>query len=125
MAILDDAAIMERAVQRLNSRHLAVTTKFNSQEVAEIERAANSFGTTRGEFIRNLVLNELERQRTPLTVHPDLAEIVGIRLMLTTLLKPLAIGQRMTEETFDAVMTEVERAKVPVAAGLIEPKGDR
>jgi hypothetical protein len=33
----------------------------------------------------------------------ELTEIAGVRLLLINLLKPVAIGQPMTEKTFDAI----------------------
>jgi hypothetical protein len=87
-----------------------------------LDALAKERGCPRGELIRELILRELNRCSTTSRPPVNLTEIVGLRLMLTTLLKPLAIGQRMTEETFDSVIVEVNRAKVPVAASLIEPE---
>jgi hypothetical protein len=44
-------------------------------------------------------------------VSPELVEIIGLRLMLTNLLKPLATGQKITPEVFDGVITEVKKHK--------------
>ena len=40
---------------------------------------------------------------------------IGLRLMLTNLLKPIAIGQKITPEIFDAIMAEVRKTKREIA----------
>jgi hypothetical protein len=123
MAILTEENLFAQAEERLRCRLIAVTTKFNSAEVAAIESAAKQCGVSRGEYIRDLVLGALHTSPGETQPPPELTEVVGLRLMLSTLLKPLAIGQRMTEETFDAVLAEVRRAQTKVAADLLRPKG--
>ena len=56
-----------------------------------------------------LILDELTRDSGEPTASPELSEIVGIRLMLTNLLKPLATGQKLTPEVFDGIMAEVKK----------------
>ena len=41
----------------------------------------------------------------------ELTEIVGIRLMLTNLFRPLATGQKLTPEAFDNMLAEVKKRK--------------
>ena len=125
MALLDENEIQKRAEERMNARLIAVTTKFSTPEVLAIEEAAKRGGVSRGEFVRDVVLREIQRSGAASTAPPELTEIVGLRLLLTTLLKPLAVGQRMTEETFEAVVAEVRRAKGPMAAELLTPQGGR
>ncbi len=50
-----------------------------------------------------------------------MSEIVGIRLMLTNLLKPLATGFKITPEVFDGIMVEVKKRKTALA---VETKQD-
>ena len=50
------------------------------------------------------------------TVSAELTEIIGLRLMLTNLLKPIATGQKITPEIFDAIMAEVRKTKREIAA---------
>lgn len=125
MALLDESEIMKRAEGRSNSRLVAVTTKFSASEVSAIEQAAKRVGFSRGEFIRDIVLHEIQRSTDAAIPPPELTEIVGLRILLTTLLKPMAVGQRMTEETFEAVVMEVRRAKAQMAAELLSSQGGR
>ena len=45
----------------------------------------------------------------------SIIEIMGIRLMLTNLFRPLATGQKLTPEAFDNMVAEVKRRKRSVA----------
>ncbi len=42
---------------------------------------------------------------------PSLAEILGVRLLLVNVLRPLAAGQRLTPEAFDKLLDEISEAK--------------
>jgi hypothetical protein len=83
--------------------------------VAEVERLARQRGQQRGELIRRLILDELSRDGGEPSPSAELSEIVGLRLMLINILKPLAAGQNLTPEVFDGIMTEVRKRKRAVA----------
>jgi hypothetical protein len=89
--------------------------------VADVERLAKKRGQPRGELIRQLILTELRRSDVLPTASPELSEIVGIRLMLTNLLKPLTTGLKITPEVFDGIMVEVKKRKTALA---VETKQD-
>ena len=82
---------------------------------------ARKRGQQRGEFIRHLILDELTRDSGTPTASPELSEIVGVRLMLTNLLKPLATGLKITPVVFDGIMVEVKNRKTALA---VETKQD-
>ena len=46
---------------------------------------------------------------------PELVEIIGVRLMLTNLLRPLAAGQKITPEVFDETIAEIKKHKRSLA----------
>jgi hypothetical protein len=52
---------------------------------------------------------------------PSLAEILGVRLLLVNVLRPLAAGQRLTPEAFDKLLDEISDAKHQLAAKLATP----
>ena len=60
-------------------------------------------GLERGEWIRDVILREIARNSGDPSVSAELAEILGVRLMLTNVLRPLAAGQRLTPEVFDEI----------------------
>jgi hypothetical protein len=107
----EQLAAEAKAKAKASYRLIGVTTKLSPREVEDIERLARKHGLQRGEFIRQLILDELARDTGEPTVSPELVEIVGLRLMLTNLLKPLTTGQKITPEVFDGIIAEVKKHK--------------
>ena len=121
MPLLSEDQLTEEATKRVSFRLVGVTTKLSPHEVADIERLAKKRGQPRGELIRQLILTELRRSDVLPTASPELSEIVGIRLMLTNLLKPLTTGIKITPEVFEGIMVEVKKRKTALA---VETKQD-
>jgi Ribbon-helix-helix protein, copG family len=111
MSFFNDEQLAAGAKAKASYRLIGVTTKLSSQEVEDIERLAKKHGLQRGEFIRQLILDELARDSGDPPVSPELVEIIGLRLMLTNLLKPLTTGQKITPEVFDGIIAEVKKHK--------------
>jgi hypothetical protein len=97
------------------NRVFPVTTKLTKEERGKITDFARSQGLARGEWIRDVILREL---RGGSTRDPSLAEILGVRLLLVNVLRPLAAGQRLTPEAFDKLLDEISDAKHQLAAKL-------
>ena len=116
MQFLSEDQLTAEAEKRGTYRLVGVTTKLSPREVADVERLAKRRGQQRGELIRQLILEELSRDGGEQTASAELSEIVGIKLMLMNVLKPLAAGQKLTPEVFDGIMTEVKKRKRAVAA---------
>ncbi len=121
MPLLNDDAMVEKAEQRASFRLTNVSSKLSRSEAERLDLLARKRGQQRGEFIRHLILDELTRDGGAPTASPELSEIVGIRLMLTNLLKPLATGLKITPEVFDGIMVEVKKRKTALA---VETKQD-
>ena len=115
MPLLSDDQLTEKATKRATFRLVGVTTKLSPHEVADVEKLAKKRGQPRGELIRQLILAELRRSDNPPTASPELSEIVGIRLMLTNLLKPLTTGLKITPDVFDGIIVEVKKRKTALA----------
>ena len=111
MSLFSDEQLTDEAKAKTEYRLIGVTTKLSPQEVEDIERLAKKHGLQRGEFIRQLILDELARDSGEPPVSPELIEIIGLRLMLTNLLRPLATGQKITPEIFDGMIAEVKKHK--------------
>ncbi len=96
-------------------RVFPVTAKLTMDERRRITDYAKSQGLARGEWMRDVLLRELcptpERD-------PSLAEILGVRLLLVNVLRPLAAGQRLTPEAFDKLLDEISEAKHQLAGKL-------
>jgi hypothetical protein len=121
MSLFNDDAMVEKAQQRTSFRLTNVSSKLSRSEAERLDLLAKNRGLQRGEFIRRLILDELLRDSGAPTASPELSEIVGIRLMLTNLLKPLATGLKITPEVFDGIMVEVKKRKTALA---VETKQD-
>src|SRR5208283_180887 len=103
--------------QALN-RVFPVTAKLTKEELGRVTEFARSQGLARGEWIRDVILREI---RGGSASDPSLAEILGVRLLLVNVLRPLAAGQRLTPETFDRLLDEISDAKHQLAAKLATP----
>ena len=100
------------------NRVFPVTAKLTKEERARITEFARSQGLARGEWIRDVILRELRKESAS---DPSLAEILGVRLLLVNVLRPLAAGQRLTPEAFDKLLDEISDAKHQLAAKLATP----
>jgi hypothetical protein len=96
-------------------RVFPVTVKLTKQERKAITEFARSQGIARGQWIRDVILAQL--RGTPAN-YTSLAEVLGIRLLLVNVLRPLAAGQRLTPETFDNLLDEISTAKHELAVTL-------
>ena len=103
------------AVRGRESRNQSLNTKLTRTEFAAVEVAAAAHGCALGEWVRDVILREI-RGGSP--ADPSLAEIIGVRLLLVNVLKPLAAGQRLTPEAFDKLLDEISEAKHALAAKL-------
>ncbi|MGB0104960.1 MAG: CopG family transcriptional regulator [Candidatus Sulfotelmatobacter sp.] len=111
MSFFNDEQLTAQAKAKASYRLIGVTTKLSPREVEDIEELARKHGLQRGEFIRQLILDELARDSGDPPVSAELVEILGLRLMLTNLLKPLATGQKITPDVFDGIIAEVKKHK--------------
>jgi len=117
MPLLSDDVVTQKASYRVKT----AGTKLNGDELAALAKHCADRGTTPGELIRRLILSELNPNTVEPTASVELSEIVGVRLMLTNLLKPLTTGVKITPEVFDGIMVEVKKRKTALA---VETKQD-
>ena len=120
MAILDDSEITTKAEERTRFRLKSAGTKLNQQELRNLGVLAKRRGVRPGELIRKLILDELARDAGTVAASTELTEIMGIRLMLTNLFRPLATGQKLTPEAFDNMVAEVKKRKRSVAEDALQ-----
>ena len=102
------------------NRVFPVTAKLTKEERAKVTEFAKSQGLARGEWIRDVILREM---RGASASDPSLAEILGVRLLLVNVLRPLAAGQRLTPEAFDRLLDEISDAKHQLAGKLVVSAG--
>ena len=97
------------------NRVFPVTAKLTKEELGKVTEFARSQGLARGEWIRDVILKEM---REGSASDASLAEILGVRLLLVNVLRPLAAGQRLTPEAFDKLIDEISEAKHELADKL-------
>jgi hypothetical protein len=120
MSLLSNDDIAESARRREVFRESSVSTRLTRKETWSLDALAKSRGVQRGELIRQLIRDELARDASTSAVSTELTEIMGIRLMLTNLFRPLATGQKLTPEAFDNMVAEVKKRKRSVAEDALQ-----
>ena len=120
MSLLSDDDIAEAAQRREVFRERSVSTRLTRKETRNLDALAKIRGVQRGELIRQLIRNELARDGGTAAASTELTEIMGIRLMLTNLFRPLATGQKLTPEAFDNMVAEVKKRKRSVAEDALQ-----
>ena len=74
-----------------SQRTQSVGTKLTLQEESNVLLAAENAGKVPSEWVRDLIMRELQ---TSSTADALLAEVLGVRLLLVNVLRPLAAGQK-------------------------------
>ena len=120
MAILKTIPDQSSHSDRTLNRIFPVTVKLTKEELGRVTDFARSQGLARGEWIRDVILREAGRGPTS---DPALAEILGVRLLLVNVLRPLASGQLLGPEAFDKLLDEISEAKHQLAEKLAAPAG--
>jgi hypothetical protein len=115
MALLKTKTDQKQTGDRQSLRIFPVTTKLTKEERKAVTDFAQSQGLARGQWIRDVILAELRGARSN---DAPLAEILGVRLLLVNVLRPLAAGQRLAPEAFDKLLDEISRAKHELASKL-------
>ena len=107
--------VSQKTVFRNTTRCLKLT----EEEARLLDEVARANGVARSEWMREVILREL---RNAPTSDASLAEILGVRLLLVNVLRPLAAGQRLTAEAFDKLLDEISTAKHELAGKLANEK---
>ena len=118
MPLLAEHNNSQRTQRKTVFRNATVCLKLTQQEVELLDQIATAKGVARSEWMRDVILREL---RGDSANDPSLAEILGVRLLLVNVLRPLAAGQRLTPEAFDKLLDEISNTKHQLAAKLATP----
>src|ERR1700733_12350915 len=123
MPLLSEERLAEKAAKRAGFRLKTAGTKLNTEELTALQNHCHDKGTTPGELIRQLILVELAQGEEDNPARdPTLTEVLGVRLLLVNVLRPLAAGQKLTTETFDKLLDEISAAKYELAGKLASEK---
>lgn len=90
-----------------DARGQSLATRFTKSEEEELVRAAEATGKTVREWSREALLREARRPKDD----PLFTEVIATRMLLNNLLGPIAAGQKVTDESFVAIMASVRLGK--------------
>jgi hypothetical protein len=76
-------------------------------EQEELESAARGQGKALSEWAREVLLREARRTEDDALF----TEVIAMRVLLNNVLRPIALGQKMTTESFNDVLTKVRTDK--------------
>jgi hypothetical protein len=117
--MLTNQATTSRRSSRLKGRSQrtqSVGTKLTPQEEADVLSAAEDDGKVPSEWVRDLIMREL---RTSSAADAMLAEVLGVRLLLVNVLRPLASGQKLSAEAFDKLLDDIGATKYELATKVV------
>jgi hypothetical protein len=117
-------SLLAPAIESAN-RVCPVTVKFTQNEHRLVTAHANEIGQARSEWVREVILRELTKSKDAPDAGPLLTELVGLRMLVYNVFKALMAGQKMSNETFDALMQHIRREKTQAAIELLTPDGGR
>lgn len=117
--MLTNQATTGRRSSRLKGRSQrtqSVGTKLTTQEESDVLSAAENDGKVPSEWVRDLIMREL---RTSSAADAMLAEVLGVRLLLVNVLRPLASGQKLSAEAFDKLLDDIGATKYELATKVV------
>ncbi|MGA2038272.1 MAG: ribbon-helix-helix protein, CopG family [Bryobacteraceae bacterium] len=106
---------MVKAILRTKS----IGTKVTEEEYARLDELAAAAGQTRAEWVRTILIEQLERRVAKVTEEAVLAELLGLRTILLNLLFTVAKGETMTAEQMQAVIERADAGKLERARKLL------
>jgi hypothetical protein len=103
-------AMDERLRRRMGraSRVQSVAIRFTKDEEGALTRVAEARGTTVREWAREVLLRESQPVDTSAVV---ITELVALRMLLSTVLRTVALGEKLTPEAYGQVLAEVRKGK--------------
>ena len=97
-------------------RICAISTRVASDELAELESAAKREGKAIGEWSRDQLIAAARRPKDDIL----LTELIGLRMFLVNVLRPIALGEDYTDEEFRALLDHVRAEKRSVTSQVTE-----
>jgi hypothetical protein len=120
MAVLTSPSIPKKSANKTVFRNTTRCMKLTADEARLLDEVATASGVARSEWMRDVILRAL--RGTPAN-DPTLAELLGVRLLLVNVLRPMAAGQKLTPDAFDKLLDEISTAKYELAGKLLsEPR---
>jgi hypothetical protein len=98
------------------ARSQSFATRFTTEEVASLKKAAKAAGLTAREWSREVLLDAAGKTtRTAL-----FTELIATRMLLVNLLKPVALGEKVSPSWITEAMTMVRQEKHRAAQEVMQ-----
>jgi hypothetical protein len=101
-------------------RRKSIGTKVSEEEYAKLEALAG--GRALGEWVREVLLRELDGGQARPAEETVLAEVLALRTILLNAFYRLAQGEKLTEEGMQAIIDHADASKVQKAAERLAAK---
>jgi hypothetical protein len=101
-------------------RRKSIGTKVSEEEYARLEALAG--GRAIGEWVREVLLRELDGRQARPADEIVLAEVLALRTILLNAFYRLAQGEKLTEEGMQAIIDRADATKVQKAAERLAAK---
>lgn len=98
------------------SRVIPASTKVTREEQEELEAAAKRNGKSLSEWAREVMLAAAREAQTDRALF---TELTALRLLMTNVLRPLALGETLTPVSFQAILSGVRKDKHDAARDLL------
>jgi hypothetical protein len=116
MSLLPAQTGAKKPANKTVFRNTTRCLKLTEAEARLLDEVATAKGVPRSEWMRDVILRELRCEPTP---DASLAEILGVRLLLVNVLRPLAAGQNLSLEGFDKLLDQISTLKHEMAGKLM------
>ena len=98
------------------ARNAIASVKVTKDEQKELEAAAKHEGKALSEWAREVLL---EKARTGPTGTATFTELVALRMLTSTVLRTLALGETVTAEAYAQILAEVKTSKHEIAKDVL------
>ena len=97
-------------------RTITIGGKFTPIEYEELSKIASDCGQLLSEWAREVLLREAQAEESNLHL---ISEVVGLHLLLMNTLAPMARGEKISAEQFQAIVKSVQSTKVKAAEEML------
>jgi hypothetical protein len=99
-----------------DSRSRSLGTKLTISEEQELAKVAAASGKSASEWAREVLLREARRSSDD----PIFTELIATRMLMVNLLKPLALGEKVSPAWITEAMTMVRKEKYKAAQEVMQ-----
>ena len=114
----DDLGIARRLRRHKSGENRSRTcgTRLSTDEEKELIQAADREGKNVSEWVREVLLREARRDKDDALF----TELIAMRVLLNNVLRPVALGQKMTSDHFNEMLANVRSEKRKAAQEVMQ-----